>query len=161
VLIRTTNVNATRALAGDVARLSRGGDVIVLAGEMGAGKTAFTQGFAQALGVTETVTSPTFTLVQSYPADRGLTLHHLDVYRLDRMAEVSDLGLEELIDPRSVTVIEWGDAIVDVLPEDRLEIRFEFVADESERDVSIDVVGPSWRRREQALVDALENLASA
>jgi tRNA threonylcarbamoyladenosine biosynthesis protein TsaE len=161
VLIRTTNVNATRSLAADVARLCRGGDVIVLAGEMGAGKTAFTQGFAAALGVIESVTSPTFTLVQSYPAANGLTLHHLDVYRLDRMAEVSDLGLEELIDSQSITVIEWGDAIVDVLPDDRLEIRFEFADEDVERDVWIDVLGPSWRRREQALVDALESLASA
>jgi tRNA threonylcarbamoyladenosine biosynthesis protein TsaE len=161
VLVRTANVSATRALAADVARLTRGGDVIVLAGEMGAGKTAFTQGFARALGVTEAVTSPTFTLVQSYPAHGGLTLHHLDVYRLDRMAEVSDLGLEELIEPRGVTVIEWGDAIADVLPDDRLEIRFEFADDESERDVSIDVLGPSWRKREQALIDAVENLARA
>jgi tRNA threonylcarbamoyladenosine biosynthesis protein TsaE len=161
VLVRTANVSATRALAADVARIARGGDVIVLAGEMGAGKTAFTQGFARALGVVESVTSPTFTLVQSYPADRGLTLHHLDVYRLDRMAEVSDLGLDELIDRQSVTIIEWGDAIVDVLPDDRLEIVFEFGDDEDERDVSIDVLGPSWRKREQALTDAVESLACA
>ena len=81
--------------------LSRPGDIIVLSGEMGAGKTAFAQGFGRALGVVEPITSPTYTLVHSYDVPKSgplgrVTLHHADLYRLDRTAEVADLALDEL-----------------------------------------------------------------
>ena len=155
MLVNTESVAATRALARAVASVVKGGDVVVLAGDMGAGKTAFTQGLASALGVTGPVTSPTFTLVRSYPATGGLTLHHLDIYRLDRLGEVADLALEELIDRRSVTVIEWGDVIGDVLPTDRLDIAFSFGNDPDEREIELDCAGPSWRSREQQLIDAV------
>src|SRR6187455_1406767 len=93
--LRAPTLDATHAIAGAVAALARSGDVIVLAGEMGSGKTAFAQGFGRALGVTEAITSPTFTLVHSYDTG-GVTLHHADVYRLDQLAEVADLALGEL-----------------------------------------------------------------
>jgi tRNA threonylcarbamoyladenosine biosynthesis protein TsaE len=155
VLLRTANVEGTRAVARVVGSVLRGGDVLVLAGEMGAGKTAFTQGLAAALGVTDVVTSPTFTLVRSYPASGGLTLHHLDVYRLDRLSEVADLALDELIDRRSITVIEWGDAIVDELPADHLVISFAFGPDSDDRDLELEPVGATWRAREGRLGEAL------
>lgn len=155
----TTSADGTRSFASAVASVVRGGDLIVLAGEMGAGKTAFTQGLAKALGVTEQVTSPTFTLVRSYDTDRGgrrLTLHHLDVYRLDRLGEVADLAIEELIDPTSVTVIEWGDAISTELPDDRVEITLTFGDEPDDREISVELVGASWRRRAEALEAAVE-----
>ena len=94
MLLRADSLATTHAIAAALAGLARTGDVIVLAGEMGAGKTAFAQGFGRALGVTEPITSPTFTLVHSYPCPgRRATLHHADLYRLETTGEVADLAL--------------------------------------------------------------------
>src|SRR6187399_3507915 len=90
--LRAASLDVTHSVAGALARLSRSGDIILLAGEMGAGKTAFAQGFGRALGVTEPITSPTFTLVHSYPLTHRLTLHHADIYRLDRTNDIDDLA---------------------------------------------------------------------
>src|SRR4051794_162925 len=95
LLLRASSLEVTHAVAAAVAGLSRRGDVILLAGEMGAGKTAFAQGFGRALGVVEPITSPTFTIVHSYDTG-GPTLHHADLYRLEQLAEVADLALGEL-----------------------------------------------------------------
>jgi tRNA threonylcarbamoyladenosine biosynthesis protein TsaE len=98
----------THAIAGALAALVRQGDIVVLSGEMGAGKTAFAQGFGRALGVTEPITSPTFTLVHSYDCGK-LTMHHADLYRLERTAEVADLALAELAEFHGVVLVEWGE----------------------------------------------------
>ena len=108
--LRAASLDATHAVAAALAGLSRAGDVIVLAGEMGAGKTAFAQGFGRALGVTEPITSPTFTLVHSYDTG-GPTLHHADLYRLDQLAEVADLALGELAEFDGIVLVEWGDVV--------------------------------------------------
>jgi tRNA threonylcarbamoyladenosine biosynthesis protein TsaE len=84
--------------------------VVILAGEMGTGKTAFAQGFGAGLGVTEPITSPTFNLVHSHPAGR-LTLHHADLYRLSTQHEVADLALAELAEADGVLLVEWGDVV--------------------------------------------------
>ena len=97
MLLRADSLASTHAIAAAIARLARPGDIIVLAGEMGAGKTAFAQGFGRALGITEAITSPTFTLVHSHPVPgTKLTLHHADLYRLDSTFDVDDLALHEL-----------------------------------------------------------------
>ena len=119
--LRTTSVAGTHAVAGVIAALARPGDLLVLAGEMGAGKTAFAQGFGRALGVTEPITSPTFTLVHSYDSGRVM-LHHADLYRLDRMAEVADLVLGELLEDHAIVLVEWGDVIANSLGP-HLEVR--------------------------------------
>lgn len=150
---RTTSVEGTRALAAAVAPLVRTGDLLLLVGDLGAGKTAFTQGFARALGIEEPITSPTFTLARSY--EGRVTLHHLDVYRLDSVQEAEDLGLGELLED-GVTVIEWGDQIAPALPADYLELRFAYGADDDDRDVRLRVVGPSWSARQRSLTAALE-----
>jgi tRNA threonylcarbamoyladenosine biosynthesis protein TsaE len=156
VLARTTSVADTRALAAALAALVRPGDVLLLAGEMGAGKTAFTQGLGAALGVTERITSPTFTIAQTYEGGR-LRLHHLDVYRLEHLHEALDVGLAEMIDDAAVVVIEWGDAIVPVLPADFLEIRIAFAPldeDEASGDVrtwQLRPVGARWKARADGL----------
>jgi tRNA threonylcarbamoyladenosine biosynthesis protein TsaE len=152
LVARTTSVDQTRALASDLAALARPGDLVVLAGELGAGKTAFAQGFGAGLGVTEPITSPTFTLAQQY--DGRLRMHHVDVYRLDQMAEVLDLGLAELLDDGGVVLIEWGDAILPALPTDYLEVRLTFGAGDDERRVALRQAGASWRQRAGELAAA-------
>jgi tRNA threonylcarbamoyladenosine biosynthesis protein TsaE len=106
--LRASSLSDTHAIAGALAALVREGDIIVLSGEMGAGKTAFAQGFGRALGVSEPITSPTFTLVHSYDCGK-LTMHHADLYRLDRTTEVADLALAELAEFHGVVLVEWGD----------------------------------------------------
>ena len=164
----------THAVAAVVADLARSGDIIVLSGEMGAGKTAFAQGFGRALGVTDRITSPTFTLVHSYPVDSGpragkVTLHHADLYRLERTAEVSDLALRELAEFAGIVLVEWGD-VVDLFG-DHLVLHLEPVLDDDEdagddsavlaldgsRRIEIGAVGPSWASRWQRLIDELED----
>jgi tRNA threonylcarbamoyladenosine biosynthesis protein TsaE len=155
---RTTGVEGTRALAGRIAELARPRDLLLLVGDLGAGKTAFAQGFARALGVDEQVTSPTFTLVRTYQG--RLAMHHLDVYRLDRLQEADDLGLAELVDDHEgVTLIEWGDAVTPVLPRDYLEVRLTFGPGDDDRDLQLTVVGRSWAPRADALAAALEEWA--
>ena len=95
--LRASSLADTHAIAAAIAGLARVGDMVVLAGEMGAGKTAFAQGFGAALGVTEPMTSPTFTLVHSYDLGR-ITLHHADIYRLSTRNELDDLALSELLE---------------------------------------------------------------
>jgi tRNA threonylcarbamoyladenosine biosynthesis protein TsaE len=96
---RTRSADATRALAAEVAGVVCPGDIVLLAGELGTGKTVWVQGFSKGLGVTEQVTSPTFTLVRPYQGT-SLQLLHADVYRLDHLSEVVDLGLVEQLDDR-------------------------------------------------------------
>ena len=150
---RTDGVDATRALAAAVADLAAPGDVLLLAGELGAGKTAFTQGFGTALGIDEQITSPTFTLARHY--EGRLTLHHLDVYRLERFSEMQDIGVAELLDTGGVMVIEWGDAIATSMPADYLEIRMTYGEADDDRELELRCVGSRWSARERSLAEAL------
>ena len=125
---------------------------MLLVGDLGAGKTAFTQGFAEALGVDETITSPTFTLVRTYVGKHRL--NHLDVFRLERTSEAEDLGLGELLED-GITLIEWGDTIAGALPADYLELRFVFGDGDDERTIEARVVGPSWSARQRSLLEAM------
>ncbi len=119
----TTGPDDTRAAAAELATVLVDGDLLVLTGDLGAGKTCFTQGLGRGLGIEDRLTSPTFTLANRY---RGrLLLHHLDVYRLDSVAETVDLGLAELLED-GVTVIEWGDRIAEVLPHDHLVVAIRY-----------------------------------
>lgn len=155
IQLRTSSVDATRDVAGALAELVRGGDLLVLAGDLGAGKTAFTQGLGRALGVDEQITSPTFTLARQYEGTR-LRLHHLDVYRFDATAEVLDVGLAELLDDdEAVTVIEWGDAILPALPRNLLEVRFSLGEGDDDREIVLRPIGGSWAARQRALGAAL------
>jgi tRNA threonylcarbamoyladenosine biosynthesis protein TsaE len=172
--LRATSLADTYAIASAVAGLCRPGDLIVLSGEMGAGKTAFAKGFGAALGVTEPITSPTFTLVHSYDIAPDLghgakALHHADLYRLDRTAEIADLALEELAEYQGIVLVEWGD-VADTLFGDHLEVHLEpdvfddGVGDEGAVDgigdgarlIEISASGASWAPRWSRLVDACE-----
>ena len=123
---RPTRPSATRELAGRAGRGCAGaGDVVLLVGDLGAGKTAFAQGFAAALGVAGPVTSPTFALVRHYRCGAGSpvgTLIHADVYRTGSVAEVVDLALAELVEEDAVALVEWGDLAAPALGESALEV---------------------------------------
>jgi len=147
--LATRSVDDTRALAAEIAGLATPGDLLVLAGDLGTGKTAFAQGFAHGLGVDEQVTSPAFILVRTY--EGRLPFVHLDVYRLDTMQELVDLGIAELLDEGAVTLVEWGDAVTPALPADFLEVRLEVTDAPDDRLLSIRSVGPGWPPRADAL----------
>lgn len=140
----TRSVEETRALAEDLGRaVLRPGDLVVLSGELGSGKTTFAQGVARGLGVTEPVVSPTFMIVREYQG--RVPVAHVDVYRLDRLQELHDLGFDELLDDR-VTLIEWGDAAGPLLPPERLEVRLAVTGEEA-REISASPRGASWLLR--------------
>jgi tRNA threonylcarbamoyladenosine biosynthesis protein TsaE len=154
--LRSGSVAATHAIAGVIAGLVRPRDIIVLAGDMGAGKTAFTVGFTRALGVSEDdqVSSPTFTLVHSYNSGR-IPVLHADLYRLNSMAEVADLGLREQVDLGAVALVEWGDVAADVIG-DSLTIELSHDDDDDDaRDIVISVEGHGWDTRWDKLRDSL------
>ena len=156
--VRTRSVDATKQVAAALEPLLRPNDVILLSGDLGAGKTAFVQGLASALGIRERVTSPTFTLAASY--EGRLRLHHLDVYRLDNLAEVLDLDLPELLEDEAVICIEWGEVVVPELPRDFLRIRIHLGHPEDFEDarvLEIEATGPSWMSRQQQLSDVWAN----
>ncbi len=142
LVARTTSPEETRDLAAALAELARPSDLLVLVGDLGAGKTAFTQGFGRGLGIDEQITSPTFALVRSYTG--RLDLYHLDVYRLEQVVEAMDLGLSELLDDGSVTVIEWGDTIAPALPHDYLEVHLRFEEPDGAHADASDGRGPEW-----------------
>jgi tRNA threonylcarbamoyladenosine biosynthesis protein TsaE len=154
LLTATSSVDETRDLAAAVSVLAEPGDVVILSGDLGAGKTAFVQGFGRGLGVDERITSPTFTLVHVYESGR-LPVHHLDVYRLDQLSEALDLGLAEMLDEGGVVLIEWGDAITPVLPHDLLEVRLTFGPGDDDRVLAVRPIGPAWATRVDRLAAAL------
>jgi tRNA threonylcarbamoyladenosine biosynthesis protein TsaE len=152
---RTRAVEETRELAAAIAEVVRAGDLLLLVGDLGAGKTAFAQGFARGLQVDEVVTSPTFTLAREY--EGRIRLNHLDVYRLDNLQELTDLALSELLDGEAVTLIEWGDAVAAALPAEFLEVRLamgDADTDDDERVVALRPVGRAWISRLRTLDDA-------
>jgi tRNA threonylcarbamoyladenosine biosynthesis protein TsaE len=154
--LRSDSVATTHAIAGVIAGLVRPRDIIVLAGDMGAGKTAFTVGFTRTLGVSEEdqVSSPTFTLVHSYSSGR-IPVLHADLYRLNSMGEVADLGLREQVDLGAVALVEWGDVAADVIG-DSLTIELSHDEDDDDaRDIVISVEGHGWDTRWDKLRESL------
>jgi tRNA threonylcarbamoyladenosine biosynthesis protein TsaE len=155
----TRSVEETRTLGQQLGRdLLQVGDVVILTGELGTGKTALAQGVGRGLGVEGPVVSPTFTLVREYEGER-CRLCHVDVYRLDRVQELHDLGVEEQFED-SVTLVEWGEVAANALPQDRLEVRIAMGAGPDERIIELVVLGESWRRRSRRLAELVESLAS-
>ncbi len=157
ITLATSSPQDTQALAAAISDHLVVGDLLVLAGDLGAGKTCFAQGLGGGLGVDERMTSPTFTLVNRYQSGR-LELNHLDVYRLDDTAETLDLDLPELLEV-GVTVIEWGEEIDQVLPVDHLTVRLRYpdvgAADDA-RIIDLEAGGPEWTDRLGAIVPSVE-----
>jgi tRNA threonylcarbamoyladenosine biosynthesis protein TsaE len=152
--ILTRSVDETRQVGARLGEALLGpGDLVVLAGPLGSGKTAFAQGVARGLGVTDPVVSPTFTIVREYSG--RVPLAHVDLYRLERLQELHDLGFDEILDDR-VTLVEWGDAAGPVLPADRLEVRLEMPGHhEQEREIRLAAHGEAWQRRARQLGELL------
>lgn len=111
----------TRGLGQVLGKLLMPGDVVCLYGDLGAGKTSLSQGVAEGLGVTDHVTSPTFTLINEYTG--RCPLYHMDVYRLGSWEEMADLGYEEYFYGDGVTLVEWADVVAEVLPQERLDLK--------------------------------------
>jgi len=155
--ISVRTAEETGRLAEELARELRPRDVLVLTGDLGAGKTTFTKALCTALGVVDTVTSPTFTLVHEYRGTK-LVVCHADLYRLQRTGELADLGLEEARRAGAVLVVEWGDLILDAF-DDALVVSFglprEPSATASEREITISWRGPLWEARFVRLADRL------
>jgi tRNA threonylcarbamoyladenosine biosynthesis protein TsaE len=137
----------TEAVGASVARLLRAGDLVILSGDLGAGKTTFTRGLGAGLGVRGAVTSPTFVISRVHPsATDGPALVHVDAYRLEGLEELDDLDLDASLED-SVTVVEWGSGVAEGLAVDRLEVRLVRAhADEEgeSRTIHLDGVGPRW-----------------
>ncbi len=137
----------THALGRALAELLRPGDLVVLVGPLGAGKTALTQGIGAGLGVREPVTSPTFVIARVHRTER-VPLVHVDAYRLGSGADVDDLDLDVTV-ADSVTVVEWGQGLVEQLAEEHLEVRLER-RDDDVRTAVLVPHGPGWQERLEA-----------
>jgi tRNA threonylcarbamoyladenosine biosynthesis protein TsaE len=144
------DADAMRALGRVVAERVRAGDVVVLSGELGAGKTTFTQGLGAGLGVRGDITSPTFVIARVHPSlTGGPALVHADAYRLGGIDELDDLDLDASLD-EAVTVVEWGTGVAEGLAESRLEVRIARSSEAVEdgeldpRTVTVVPVGPRW-----------------
>ncbi|HET6561515.1 MAG TPA: tRNA (adenosine(37)-N6)-threonylcarbamoyltransferase complex ATPase subunit type 1 TsaE [Marmoricola sp.] len=149
VACEAPTAEATRELGRRLASVVRAGDVLLLSGDLGAGKTTFTQGLGAGLGVRGGVTSPTFVISRVHPSlVGGPALVHVDAYRLGGLAELDDLDLDVSVDD-SVTVVEWGEGIAEGLADDRLEVAFtrstgSSVEGSEQRTVRITPVGARW-----------------
>ena len=166
-MIRLTahSTDDTRGIAQAIAMLVRASDMIVLIGEMGSGKTTFSQHFAHALGVTEPVTSPTFNLLHNYAGGR-LQLHHADLYRLERTGELDELGLTELQEAGGVMLVEWGDVVGDALGTGLIvKLCVPDNADTQDsvtvRQIEIDWRGMQWETRWDKLRGSLSNWSAS
>ncbi len=136
MLTVTNSAAETRALGEKLASRLKAGDVVVLEGELGAGKSELARGIARGLGVTETVTSPSFTILNVYESGR-CPLYHFDWYRLESEEELYELGMDEYLGGDGIAVVEWAERCPDAVPENVLRIRLEVTGGESRR-IAID-----------------------
>jgi tRNA threonylcarbamoyladenosine biosynthesis protein TsaE len=140
--------NATLALGIRLGKMARPGDIITLAGPLGAGKTTLTQAIGQGLGVPPScyITSPTFGLLHEYPG--RLPLFHMDLYRLHDESELEELGFAEVLYDAGLSVIEWPDRLGSMMPEDRLHIDLVIVA-ETVRQARLTIHGRGWEQMDR------------
>lgn len=120
--LESFSAKETFQIAEKLAQAAKPGDVYCLSGDLGVGKTVFTKGFAAGLGITEPVSSPTFTIVQIYEEGR-LPFYHFDVYRVETIEEMEEIGYEDCFYGQGVCFVEWAELIKEILPENRVEIR--------------------------------------
>jgi len=154
--LRSADEATTKAIGAALAGLLDSGDVVGLAGDLGAGKTRLVQGAAAALGVDDPVLSPTFMLLREYDGD--LPVHHVDAYRLAGPVELEDLGLDEVLAADAVAFVEWADRVAAALPESWLELVLH-IRDDDTREVDVRPHGPGWAARAEELKAALARFA--
>lgn len=123
----------------------KAGDIVCLNGDLGAGKTHFTKGVAKGLGIEDQITSPTFTIVNEYESGR-LKLYHFDVYRVNDPDEIANIGFDEYIFGKGVSIIEWSEYIEDLIPEERIDIVIKKLSDKGDdyRNISINSFGSRY-----------------
>lgn len=124
MIIETRSAQETYRLGVDIGRKAKAGQVYTMVGDLGVGKTVFTQGMAVGLEITEPISSPTFTIVQVYDEGR-LPFYHFDVYRIGDISEMDEIGFEDYVYGEGVSLIEWANLIEEILPEQRIEITIE------------------------------------
>ena len=151
--IKSPNAEFTQELGKAIGEIASAGDVILLTGELGSGKTCLTQGIALGLGVEGYVRSPTFVLMTRHHG--RLTLHHVDLYRMGSSAEAWDLGLDEQLFGEGICVIEWADRAVDIFPEDCLWIDLDYGSDSDIRQITIEPGVAAEKSRFQPLLRLL------
>jgi tRNA threonylcarbamoyladenosine biosynthesis protein TsaE len=158
--VRVPTAAAMRDLGRELATLLRAGDLVILAGPLGAGKTTLVQGIGEGLGVRGPVTSPTFVIARVHPAGSGPgpALVHADAYRLHSVAEVDDLDLDADL-ARAVTVVEWGDGLAEGLADDRLEVSIRVSPEGDTRMVRIIGHGARWQGADESGLPELSQLA--
>jgi tRNA threonylcarbamoyladenosine biosynthesis protein TsaE len=144
---------ATRALGEALGQRLAAGDVVCLAGDLGAGKTLLVQGLADGLGIEGDVTSPTFTILQVYDGGR-LSLYHFDLYRLDDAGQLDDIGFDEYTGGPGAAVIEWADKFADAMPAEHLWIELKLSGGENERLIGFEPVGDRYRKLCEELKDS-------
>lgn len=154
----SASTHDTARLAVAVAGMLRSRDVLLLSGDLGAGKTMFTKALCRELGVADGVTSPTFTLVHEYRG-RALTVCHVDVYRLARTAEFDDLDLDDARADGSVLVIEWGEVLSERYPE-HLALRFAHGGGADQRSITMTAHGTGWQTRLERIATQLGTKAA-
>ena len=152
----TSTPRETESLAERLGRLLQAGDVIALVGELGSGKTLFSQGLGRGLEVPETfyITSPTFAIINEYPG--RIPFYHLDLYRVDNAAEFSELGLEEILYGQGAVAIEWAERLGENLPDERLEVHLTF-SNETSRRLTFHAFGMNAKQRLDSLVVSYES----
>ncbi|MBI2957278.1 MAG: tRNA (adenosine(37)-N6)-threonylcarbamoyltransferase complex ATPase subunit type 1 TsaE [Chloroflexi bacterium] len=153
VELATCGPDETRHLGSAIGRTARPGDVLLLVGELGAGKTTLTQGIARGLGVKEHAVSPSFVLMREYKG--RLPLYHLDLYRLERLAEIADLGLDDYLCGKGVSIVEWADRGPSLMPADHLMIELRALSG-SERCIRLIPHGERYRQRLKDIVSQTE-----
>lgn len=150
--IKTCSPDETMLVGRALGSILNSGDVVCLTGDLGTGKTAFTNGMAQALGIKEYVTSPTFTIVNEYKTE--VPLYHFDVYRISDPEEMYDIGFEEYLYGDGIVVIEWAELIKDILPDELIWVKISknLNSGVDAREIEIDFIGEKYR----SYIDRLE-----
>jgi tRNA threonylcarbamoyladenosine biosynthesis protein TsaE len=140
-VITTKNAEDTKHLGAQMAKRLKKGGALLLFGDLGSGKTTFTQGFAKELGIKRPIISPTFLIIRTYDVDSKIKLYHMDLYRIESSRDIEELGVKEIIeDPNAVSVIEWADKMGEEIPAKRIELYFRFI-DENTREIEERIYG--------------------
>lgn len=143
MIIETRSAKETYDLGVKLGEKAQKGEVYTMVGDLGVGKTVFTQGLAEGLGITEPISSPTFTIVQEYDEGR-LPFYHFDVYRIGDISEMDEIGFEDYVYGEGVSLIEWANLIEEILPENRIDITIEKDLEQGFDYRKITIEGSEW-----------------